>query len=52
MDLQDTNKTRRKPNKTKKAIYVLLGDLKYKAPKIGVELELLNTKTSSIFIQF
>jgi hypothetical protein len=52
MDSEDTNRTKRKPEKNKKTRYVLLGDLEYKAPKTGVKPELLNTETRSVFIRF
>jgi hypothetical protein len=44
------NMTRKKPEKNKKTRYVLLGDLKYKAPKTGVEPEWFNTETTSVYI--
>jgi hypothetical protein len=50
IDLEDTNTTRRKPDKNKKTRIVLPGDLEYKAPKTGVEPEWFNTETSSVFI--
>jgi hypothetical protein len=52
MDSEDTNTTRRKPEKNKKTRYVLPGDLEYKAPKTAVEPEWFNTETSSEFILF
>jgi hypothetical protein len=51
IDSEDTNTTRRKPNKNKKTRFILPGDLEYKAPKTGVEPEWFNTKTNSVFIQ-
>jgi hypothetical protein len=36
MDSKDANTTSRKPDKNKTTRYTLLGDLEYKAPKIGV----------------
>jgi hypothetical protein len=50
--LEDTNTTRRKPDKNRKTRFVLPGDLEYKAAKTGVEPEWFNTKTSSVFILF
>jgi hypothetical protein len=50
MDLENTNMKRRKPNKNKTS-YVLLGELKYKAPKTSVELDWFNIETSLVFIQ-
>jgi hypothetical protein len=50
--LEDTNTTRRKPDKNKKIRFVLPGHLEYKVAKTGVELEWFNTETSSVFILF
>jgi hypothetical protein len=42
IDLEDTNMTRRKPDRNKKTRIVLARDLEYMAPKTGVELEYHN----------